>query len=140
MGKGGPPSAYMKGRPIDNKTTRRVKHEIIDAFFACGGKNRLIKDCKENPDKFWELVKIAVKFVPREIDLKQDTTINLMMSLPRPDGEAKALPHNEEVKLVDAVINGESMKQAIDDTIDEEEDDVACGLQCGVDGDNEDDE
>lgn len=137
--KNDPPSAYyLGGRPIDNKTTRRMKHEIIEAFFACGGKNRMIRDCKDNPDRFWELVKIAVKFVPREIDLKQDTTINLMMSLPRPEGEQKALEHNEEVKLVDAMINGESMKEAVDETIEEEEDDENCGLNKIIEADNGD--
>lgn len=109
------PSYYFK-RKIPHpckKTASQMKDELIEAFFAVGGKNRLIRECKENSEKFWELVKVVSRFVPKEIDLKQDTTINLVMSLPRPDGEQLAIEKQETVELIDATINGEAMKSAI---------------------------
>ena len=95
-------------RPIEHKTAKQVKIDLLDAFQAIGGKNRLIRSIKEDLNKgdsstYWNLIHLCGKFVPKEVDIRSDNRIQIELAIPNAITEDNKAIDNGKVIEVDSV-------------------------------------
>jgi hypothetical protein len=66
----------------------KVKSDLLDAFNAAGGKNRIIMLIKQNPELFMQYVKVIASLLPKEQHNKNQHDINIkyLTNTPRPQG------------------------------------------------------
>ena len=80
-----------RGGKLKTKTSKQLKLDILEAVQALGGKNKLIELVKKdlsrgNTKSYWDLLNLASKFVPREIEgsIDHQHIINYISNVPRP--------------------------------------------------------
>lgn len=73
------------GRPKGSLgALNKLRDELLDTFNAVGGKNRLIRELKDNPEAYMDFLKLIVKLIPKEHNVNIDTVVNYLTHTPRP--------------------------------------------------------
>ena len=91
-----------KGRPIGAKNKLMSQRDaFLQVFNEAGGNDRLVKECKADADRFFEVARWLVGFMPKKMEISHDGGILAVhLQVPRPEGEVMGDPVTVEGEIV----------------------------------------